>query len=96
MTLATSGDALAILGELICPYCGVGCRLRFEGRPGHPVAFAAELLPALRALDGDRGARALLDAQRERVVEVPVADAGIHADIDTVADLLRVGALGQQ
>jgi anaerobic selenocysteine-containing dehydrogenase len=25
---------LAILGESICPYCGVGCRLRFEGTPG--------------------------------------------------------------
>lgn len=68
----------------------------FDGRRGHPVAFAAEFLPALRALDGDCGARALLEAQRERVVEVPVDDAGIHADIDTVADLLRVGVLGQQ
>ena len=68
----------------------------FDGRRGHPVAFAAEFLPSLRALDGDRGARALLEARRDRVVEVPVADAGIHADIDTVADLLRVGALGQQ
>jgi assimilatory nitrate reductase catalytic subunit len=22
------------LGESVCPYCGVGCRLRFEGTPG--------------------------------------------------------------
>ena len=21
------------LGETVCPYCGVGCRLRFEGEP---------------------------------------------------------------
>jgi ferredoxin-nitrate reductase len=26
--------ALPQLGESICPYCGVGCRLRFEGAPG--------------------------------------------------------------
>jgi ferredoxin-nitrate reductase len=25
---------LAVLGESICPYCGVGCRLRFEGEAG--------------------------------------------------------------
>lgn len=26
--------SLPILGETICPYCGVGCRLRLEGPPG--------------------------------------------------------------
>ncbi len=25
---------LQALGESVCPYCGVGCRLRFEGEPG--------------------------------------------------------------
>src|SRR5437763_592627 len=24
----------AVLGESVCPYCGVGCRLRFEGAAG--------------------------------------------------------------
>ena len=33
--MSTNG-ALVTLGESICPYCGVGCRLRFDGRPGHP------------------------------------------------------------
>jgi ferredoxin-nitrate reductase len=28
---------LPLLGESICPYCGVGCRLRFDGRPGGPM-----------------------------------------------------------
>lgn len=74
---------------IVAPVC--------EGRRGHPVAFAARFLPELRRLDGDRGARALLEAHRGRVVELPVADAGIHRDIDTVADLLRsVGAGGEQ
>jgi ferredoxin-nitrate reductase len=27
-------DVLQNLGESVCPYCGVGCRLRFEGRDG--------------------------------------------------------------
>src|SRR4051794_40069291 len=26
-----SGSFLALLGETVCPYCGVGCRLRVEG-----------------------------------------------------------------
>jgi ferredoxin-nitrate reductase len=29
-------SAIEHLGESICPYCGVGCRLRFEGAPGRP------------------------------------------------------------
>jgi ferredoxin-nitrate reductase len=29
-----SGLSLPINGESICPYCGVGCRLRFEGEAG--------------------------------------------------------------
>ncbi len=29
-------ERLAVIGEAICPYCGVGCRLRVEGRNGRP------------------------------------------------------------
>jgi ferredoxin-nitrate reductase len=29
-------ERLAVIGEAICPYCGVGCRLRVEGRGGRP------------------------------------------------------------
>jgi len=33
-----AGEAtLAVLGESICPYCGVGCRLRVEGSPGRDL-----------------------------------------------------------
>lgn len=32
----TDQDPLTVLGEAICPYCGVGCRLRVEGRGGKP------------------------------------------------------------
>lgn len=61
-----------------------------QGRRGNPVAFAADYLPELRALDGDRGARALLERDAGRVVELALDDPGIHRDIDTVADLLQV------
>src|SRR5947208_4936619 len=32
----SSNGRLAVLGESICPYCGVGCRLRLEGAGGKP------------------------------------------------------------
>ena len=57
----------------------------FEGRRGNPVAFGAVHLPALLALEGEHGARALLKAAP--VVEVVVNDPGILRDIDTPADL---------
>ncbi|WP_235610778.1 nucleotidyltransferase family protein [Bordetella sp. H567] len=56
-----------------------------DGRRGHPVAFAWDLLPELAALDGDEGARALL--KRHGVYELPCADPGVLRDIDTVQDL---------
>ncbi|HBI69953.1 MAG TPA: molybdopterin-guanine dinucleotide biosynthesis protein MobA, partial [Massilia sp.] len=55
------------------------------GRRGNPVAFGAAHLPALLALEGEHGARALLRSMPVREVEVD--DPGIFRDIDTPADL---------
>jgi molybdenum cofactor cytidylyltransferase len=57
----------------------------FEGRRGNPVAFGAVHLPALLALRGEHGARALLKSAP--VMEVAVDDPGILRDIDTPDDL---------
>jgi molybdenum cofactor cytidylyltransferase len=57
----------------------------YQGRRGHPVAFAHRYLPQLLALRGDQGARSLL--QNNPVTEVEVGDPGIHRDIDLPADL---------
>jgi len=59
----------------------------FRGRRGHPVGFGAMHRTALSALDGDIGARRLLDTND--VASIEVDDAGIIADIDTRADLQR-------
>lgn len=64
----------------------------YRGRRGHPVGFAAGLVPALTTLDGDQGARALLQQHQAEVLEVAVDDAGIVTDIDTPADLAMVGS----
>lgn len=60
------------------------------GRRGHPVLFGATWLPALRALSGDEGARALLESAGARLTRIPVEDPGIHLDVDRPEDLVRV------
>jgi molybdenum cofactor cytidylyltransferase len=68
--------------SIVVPTCG--------GRRGHPVGFSAKHGPALQKLAGDEGARRILFEHRDEVVEVPVDDAGIHADVDTRADAERL------
>ena len=66
----------------------------FQGRRGNPVAFSAVHLPLLLALDGDQGARSIV--QSHAVREVSVDDGGILRDIDTPDDLSPVhGAPGR-
>jgi molybdenum cofactor cytidylyltransferase len=63
---------------------------RYKGLPGHPVGFAANWLPQLRALDGDTGARPLLRAYAAQVTVLPIDDAGCLLDVDTPQDLDRL------
>lgn len=58
-----------------------------QGRRGHPVGFAQDLLAELAALDGDEGARAVIERNRAWLELVRVNDPGIFVDIDTPADL---------
>lgn len=57
------------------------------GRRGHPVGFGVELFADLAALDGDEGARAVIERHRAWLEVVRVDDAGIFIDVDTPADL---------
>lgn len=76
-TLAALADALAAGADIAAPV--------LKGRRGNPVGFGRVHLAALLALEGDQGARRLL--QTCPVTEVPVEDPGIFRDIDTPADL---------
>lgn len=60
---------------------GLLCRAASGDIPGHPVLFDRRYFPALRGLEGDQGARALLRAEAERVVTVPTEGAAV--DLDT-------------
>lgn len=57
----------------------------YRGQRGNPVAFGRRHLDRLLSLQGDYGARALL--QEFPVTEIPVDDPGVLRDVDTRADL---------
>jgi molybdenum cofactor cytidylyltransferase len=62
-----------------------------EGRRGNPVLWTGACFGELRALTGDRGARALLERPGARVVTVP-AGRGVLLDVDTPEALDRLRA----
>lgn len=62
-------------------------RPHYRGQSGHPVGFAAMWRADLLGLQGDAGARAILQSAPGRVVACPVDDAGVLFDIDTPRDL---------
>ena len=76
-TLRALREALAAGAPIAAPVMGE--------RRGNPVGFGRVHLPALLALEGEQGARSLL--QSCPVTGVPVNDPGIFRDIDTPADL---------
>jgi len=64
------------------------------GLRGHPVLFGAELVPALRSLSGDAGARAILQGLGARLAIVPCDEPGVLVDVDRPDDLPAAGPGG--
>lgn len=60
----------------------------FRARRGHPVGIAAAFYAELAALQGDSGARAVLEAHAADLRKIPCGDPGAIRDIDTPGDLL--------
>ncbi|MHC6225731.1 nucleotidyltransferase family protein [Pseudomonas sp. X10] len=63
------------------------CLPSHQGRMGHPVVFGRAFWPQLCQLEGDSGARTVLQRHHEAVHRVEVDDPGILMDIDHPADL---------
>lgn len=59
------------------------CVPTLGGRRGNPVLWGAEFFTDMARLEGDSGARGLIDRHAERVAEVVMASAGVLLDIDT-------------
>lgn len=62
---------------------------RYGDVPGHPALFDRSVFPELLALDGDHGARSIIDRDPGRVAIVQLA-APAPRDVDTVQDLARL------
>jgi molybdenum cofactor cytidylyltransferase len=55
-------------------------------RHGHPVLFDQSVFDALRHAPVTEGARAVVHANADRILDVPVDDEGCLRDVDTPAD----------
>ena len=57
-----------------------------DGRPGHPIIFAAALFDQLKRLSGDDGGRAVVHGAGARVQLVPLPGQRARLDLDTPED----------
>ncbi len=58
----------------------------YQGRRGHPVLIPWPLAGELEGLDLDRGLRQLFEDREPAVIEVPVSDPGVIANLNTPED----------
>lgn len=58
----------------------------FKGRRGHPVLFARKLFRELAAAPPEIGARALVRAHPDEIVEVQTSEEGVQLNVDTPED----------
>ena len=54
-----------------------------DGRPGHPVVFPKDLLPLMKGLTADEGARSILQAHKHRIRRTPLPGEAAVTDLDT-------------
>jgi molybdenum cofactor cytidylyltransferase len=81
----TPGDVRAVVDA----HAATGARMvraRYRGTPGHPVLIARAMFPELERATGDAGARDVLAAHADEIVEVGI-DRDPPPDVDTPEDL---------
>ncbi len=60
-----------------------------DGRTGHPAILRSQLFDEVDALEGDVGARAILEANADRTAKIELDDRSSQKDVDLPADLAR-------
>jgi molybdenum cofactor cytidylyltransferase len=78
-SIAAVREALERGAQIAAPY--------WRARRGHPVGFAGTFRAELEALEGDAGAKRILDMHAAQVLKVPLGDPGVIRDIDRPEDL---------
>lgn len=61
----------------------------YHDRPGHPVLFGRAIWKELSAPDLGEGARDVIHAHAEEILDVAIGDRGVSVDIDTPEDYRR-------
>ena len=61
------------------------------GRRGNPVLLGKDIFEGVREIEGDRGARGLLESLEHGILEISIDDPAIGIDIDTPEMLVRHG-----
>ncbi|MGD2083161.1 MAG: nucleotidyltransferase family protein [Chromatiales bacterium] len=79
-------ETIAAVARELAAGAGIAAPVH-AGRRGHPVGFGPGFRRELAALTGDSGARDVLARHANRLVLVPVDDAGALQDIDHPNDL---------
>lgn len=83
----------ATVAELLWRRAAAGAPLAvpaYQGKRGHPLAIAPDLLPEVESLDLSVGLKQLLERHAASVLEVPVEDPGAVRDVDTPDDYQRL------
>ena len=62
-------------------------RPTYQGRVGNPIGFTQSLFNEFEELNGDQGAKPLIQKHRDIVVDLEVEDLGVLKDIDQPSDL---------
>lgn len=82
----TSADLAAVLAAFAQSPDQICRGASADGKAGHPVIFPARDFPALAALQGDTGARSVLQAEARRVNLIALPDQHALTDLDTPED----------
>jgi molybdenum cofactor cytidylyltransferase len=89
----------AVIDRLIAAYAPVEgrsiCVPTVGGRRGNPILWDRRFLTEMSHVEGDAGARALLDRHGDVVCEVPMTDDATLADVDTPDAYAAITAKGR-
>jgi molybdenum cofactor cytidylyltransferase len=69
------------------------CVPTFHGQKGAPSIFRKSLYPQIMKITGDIGARSIIGAHPDRVLEIEIKNPHFFLDIDTPEDLKRIKKL---
>jgi len=76
---STVATLLAVFDATLAPVV----RARYQGRNGHPVIFSRGVFDELRRADPATGAKSVVHAHRQTILNVDVDDPGVVGDVDT-------------